>query len=815
MLGWRTIYYTLLNLPLKFLVRSKVIPKDPRTEVGLDPRQPMMYVLPYNSKADLLTLRIQCLKQGFPDPLTPLHIDGVILPRYIFIHDGLRVLSFCVEKLQSVSLFHNYLDLHLLNPELDVQLVPVSIMFGRSPGREAQPYQVLSQLRLLINIKKFFAVLWLGRDSVVRFSQPLSLRYMATKHGADKFITQKLTRVARIHFARWRLAAAGPRLPLRRNLFSKLLTSKAIEKAVEDEARSKKISVEKAQQNALKLIEEIAADFSYEAIRLSDRILGWTWNRLYQGLDVRNAERVRQLADVGHEIVYVPCHRSHMDYLLLSYVLYHQGLVPPHIAAGINLNFWPVGPIFRRLGAFFIRRSFKGNKFYTTILREYLGELFTRGYSVEYFIEGGRSRTGRLLEPKTGTLTMTIQAMLRGGSRPITLVPIYVGYEHVIEVGTYVKELNGADKKKDGFWQMLYGLRKLRNLGQGYVNFGDPLHLSTWLSQKVPQWRNYIDPIDKHRPCWLAPAVDDIAAALMVRINNAAAANAINLCSSVLLASSERLLTRQQLLSQLACYLDLLRNVPYAPDITVPDLTPDALLSHALAMNKFTIQYNSIDDIICFSREQAVLMTYYRNNIQHMLILPSLVANIICGRPGIAREQLHHQIMILYPLLKAELFMRYSKQEVPMVIDRLITELGRQGLVKMQAMLLYPTLARFNALRLFAASVSETLQRYAITCLLLRADPQLNRAKLEKKSCIIAQRLSILHGINAPDFFDKAVFSTLVTTLHTEKYIIDSGCATDEKISELCEILSKLITPSIFCIIKRSILLVKGSPNIQ
>lgn len=87
-------------------------------------------------------------------------------------------------------------------------------------------------------------------------------------------------------------------------------------------------------------MEEIAANFSYEAVRMTDRVLSWTWNKLYQGINVFNAERVRQLAQDGHEIVYVPCHRSHMDYLLLSYVLYHQGLVPPHIAAGINLNFW-------------------------------------------------------------------------------------------------------------------------------------------------------------------------------------------------------------------------------------------------------------------------------------------------------------------------------------------------------------------------------------------------------------------------------------------------------------------------------------------
>jgi glycerol-3-phosphate O-acyltransferase len=126
---------------------------------------------------------------------------------------------------------------------------------------------------MLNGIQKFFAVSWLGRDSFVRFSPSVSLRRMADEHGTDKIIAQKLARVARMHFARQRLAAVGPRLPARQDLFNKLLASKAIARAVEDEARSKKISHEKAQQNAIALMEEIAANFSYEMIRLSDRIL--------------------------------------------------------------------------------------------------------------------------------------------------------------------------------------------------------------------------------------------------------------------------------------------------------------------------------------------------------------------------------------------------------------------------------------------------------------------------------------------------------------------------------------------------------------
>lgn len=794
MSGWRKIYYKLLNLLLKLLVRSKVIPSDPVRELGLDPSRPILYVLPYNSKTDLLTLRTQCLEQDLPDPLDLLEIDGAVLPSHVFIHDGPRLFRYYTPKEESVKLFHNYLDLHRSNPRLNIQMLPVSVMFGRSPGRKGQG---TPHLRLLNGVQKLLAVLWLGRDSFVRFSNTVSLRRMTSEYGTDKAIAQKLARVARMHFSRQHLAAVGPSLPARQDLFNKLLTSKAIEKAVEDEAHSKKISLDKARQNAIVLMEEIAADFSYEAVRLSDRVLSWTWNRLYQGINVTNAERVRQLAQDGHEIVYVPCHRSHMDYLLLSYVLYHQGLVPPHIAAGINLNFWPAGPIFRRLGAFFIRRTFKGNKLYSTVFREYLGELFTRGYSVEYFVEGGRSRTGCLLEPKTGTLSMTIQAMLRGGTRPITLVPIYIGYEHVMEVGTYAKELRGATKEKEGLLQMLRGLRKLRNLGQGYVNFGDPLPLTAYLNQHVPQWRESIDPIEAQRPSWMTPTVNELAEKIMVRINNAAAANAVNLCSTALLASRQHSLTRGQLLEQLECYLQLMRNVPYAHDVTVPAQTQDELLDHALSMNKFAVEQDNIGDIIILPREQAVLMTYYRNNIHHLLVLPSLIATIVMHHRKVSRSELLRQIDLIYPMLKAELFLHYEKEQLTEVLQPLINEMIRQQLIcgKNEDLVLNP--ARIRPLQLLAAGVRETLQRYAITMSVLSTNPSINRGALEKESRIIAQRLSMLHGINAPEFFDKAVFATLVATLREEGYINDIGDAIREPTLKVYTMLSDLITPEI------------------
>ncbi len=804
MSGWRNLYYKLLNVPLSFLVKSKAIPAEPVAELGLDTSRPIMYVLPYDSKADLLALRTQCRKQDLPDPLKPLEIDGMLLPRHVFIYDGPRVFPYYAPSVQSVKIFHEYLDLHRSNPHLDVQMVPVSVMFGRAPGREIQG-EPRPHLRDLNGVQKFFAVSWLGRDSFVRFSPMVSLRRMATEHGTDKRIAQKLARLARIHFARQRHAAVGPSLPARQDLFNKLLQSKAIAKAVEDEARSKKVSHEKAQQNAIELMEEIAANFSYEAIRVTDRVMGWTWSKLYQGINVNGGERVRQLAQDGHEIVYVPCHRSHMDYLLLSYVLYHQGLVPPHIAAGINLNFWPAGPIFRRLGAFFIRRTFKGNKLYATVFREYLGELFTRGYSVEYFVEGGRSRTGRLLDPKTGTLAMTIQAMLRGGNRPITLVPIYIGYEHVIEVGTYAKELRGAAKEKEGFMQMLQGLRKLRNLGQGYVNFGEPLPLITYLNNQVPEWRDSIDPIEAQRPSWLTPTVNDIAQKVMVRINNAGAANAMNLCVTALLASRQRSLTREQLLEQLDCYTQLLRNVPYSTDSTVPPMTPDELLAHALSMNKFEIEQDNIGDIIILPREQAVLMTYYRNNVHHMLVMPALIAAIIQQHQHLTRQELLRQIQLIYPMLKTELFLRWEQDELAPVVQDLCAEMARQGLIILEEDAIRLSAGRFRTLQLLAAGVRETLQRYAITFSILSANPAINRGSLEKESRTLAQRLSVLHGINAPEFFDKAVFSTLVLTLRDEGYISDSGDAQIEQTHQTYMILADLVTNDVRMTIENAV----------
>jgi len=243
--------------------------------------------------------------------------------------------------------------------------------------------------------------------------------------------------------------------------------------------------------------------------------------------------------------------------------------------------------------------------------------------------------------------------------------------------------------------------------------------------------------------------------------------------------------------------LQLLRNVPYSPDSTVPDMTPEALLEHALSMNKFELEQDSIGEIVVLPREQAVLMTYYRNNIHHMLVMPSLIAAILMQHREITRTELLRQVTVIYPMLKIELFLRWSTDELGQVLDSLVTEMARQGLLVAEESSLRLSAGRFHTLQLLAAGVRETLQRYSITFSILSAKPAINRGTLEKESRTMAQRLSVLHGINAPEFFDKAVFTSLVLTLRDEGYISDSGDAQVEQTQQVYQLLAELITQDV------------------
>ena len=789
---WTKVYFFIIQILVKLFVKSKPIPTDPITELNLDSSKPILYVLPYNSQIDLMVVRSLCLKYHLPDPLTGIEINGKIVPSYIYIDKGPGIFASYRQQTKAIEILRDYISAHQQNHDLDVQMLPVSVMFGRRPDKEGKK---MPSLQVVGATYKLYKIIVSGRDCYTHFSRTVSFKTLQLDNNQDiSTLARKLSRVARIHFAKQRTASVGPKLPVRQEMLNKLLHNPNISEAIQEEAKSKNINLDKAKKNALSILNEIAANFSYRMLRVTDFILTWAWHRLYQGLKVTNADPIRELAQNGHEIVYAPCHRSHMDYLLLSYVLYRQGLVPPHIAAGINLNFWPAGPIFRRLGAFFIRRSFRGNKLYTAVFREYLAELFIRGYSVEYFIEGGRSRTGRLLDPKTGMLTITVQTLLRGDSRPITIVPVYIGYEHVLEVATYANELRGAKKEKESLWRTIKAFFKLKKLGFGYVNFGQPIPLNQFLNQHIPNWRDEIEPTGSQRPHWLTPTTNLLAKEIMERINSSAAINAMNLCSSILLAADQCALTKVRLIEHIGYLIKLLNKVPYSDLVTIPNQTPEELFEHAKQMGKFIITTDEVGEMVGLTPEQAVLMTYYRNNIQHLLIIPAIVARILLKHNRISSQEVIEQVKLLFPLIKSELFLYHNDEQLTEYVNNIIATYAELNLINYSPDKLTLNYLKISGLQLLASSSKDILQRYMIAFSLLQKDPSISRATLEKEGRLIAERLSVLHGINAPEFFDKGVFSILVASLREQGYLDDKDEANLPKIETMNKILKPLIT---------------------
>ncbi|MGB2239058.1 MAG: 1-acyl-sn-glycerol-3-phosphate acyltransferase, partial [Pseudomonadales bacterium] len=231
---------------------------------------------------------------------------------------------------------------------------------------------------------------------MVKFGEPMPLQLSQQLLPNLELQAKRIHRLLRRHFKDERQSIIGPDLSHRRTLLDEILQAPSVQQAIDAEAEISDLPRHKIANQAYGFGAEIASDLSYRVIRFFHVILTWLWNNLYDGIETTNLDRVRAVAGKS-DMVYVPCHRSHIDYLLLSYVLYHNGLALPHIAAGINLNLLIVGSLLRRAGAFFMRRSFRDEPVYKAVFDEYVRLLLSKGFPIEYFIEGGRSRTGMML----------------------------------------------------------------------------------------------------------------------------------------------------------------------------------------------------------------------------------------------------------------------------------------------------------------------------------------------------------------------------------------------------------------------------------
>jgi glycerol-3-phosphate O-acyltransferase len=581
-------------------------------------------------------------------------------------------------------------------------------------------------------------------------------------------VLRKLSRVLRVHFRRQREIAIGPDISHRHTQVDALLAADPVRAAIAAEAAAKKVPEAVAARRARVFALEIASDYTYGVVRAFEIFLTWLWTRLYDGVEVHNFDAVTRIAP-GQGIVYLPCHRSHVDYLLLSYVVYRRGLTPPHVAAGENLDIPVVGPLLRRGGAFFLRRSFKGEPLYAAVFHEYLHLMISRGFPIEYFIEGGRSRSGRMLAPKAGILGMTVRSFLREHARPLVFVPVYLGYEKLIEGRAFLEEMQGKPKQGESLWGLLGAWRLIRReFGKVHVNFGEPLPLAGFLDQVRPGWRETADP----RAGWVRSAINVAAEELARRINAAAVATPINLIAVALLATPKHTADAHALARQIGHCQAILRGAPYSPGAVPCDASAEEVLAYAGRLGVVERLPHPLGDLIRVTESEASLLAYFRNNVLHLFALPALIACLLGHNRSLDARRMDEVVAGIYGLLRAELFLRWPPEALPGAIDAAIAVLEARGLLRRNAdagrlAAPEPNSQEFAELRLLGETIRPTLERHFLTLALLQrhGSGQLTRRALEEVSHLLAQRLALLYEFNAPEFSEKALFAGVVANL--------------------------------------------------
>jgi glycerol-3-phosphate O-acyltransferase len=473
-----------------------------------------------------------------------------------------------------------------------------------------------------------------------------------------------------------------------------------------------------------------------------------------------------------HEIVYVPCHRSHTDYLLLSFAIFRHGYALPHIAAGVNLNLPIVGRFLRKGGAFFIRRSLRGNALYTVVFMSYLAAIMARGHSLEYFIEGGRSRTGRLLQPKTGMLAMTVRSFLRDPARPVMFLPVYFGYERIFEGSTYIGELSGLPKEKESIFGLLRVLPRLKErFGKVHVNLGEPIELGQLLDGFDADWRTRTAD-DYGRMPWVNAAVDELSRRIMRNINAAAVVTPVNLLAITLLATPRQTLPEADLLRQLDLYKELLAAFPYSARVIAPTMSSAQMIGYGEALQMLTRQSHALGDLVQMSDAAAKRATYFRNNVLHLFALPSLVACAFTSNATMSTTDLCRLARRIYPYIASELFLRWPEEDVPSVVQGVLAALAQYGLLEpnedsTQWRRPPPTSAKAMQLSLLAQATIQTIERYylAVALLLQAGSDQISQYALEERCQLLGQRMTMLYGFNSPEFFDRTMFEHFIDLL--------------------------------------------------
>ena len=465
------------------------------------------------------------------------------------------------------------------------------------------------------------------------------------------------------------------------------MRDRVFQDSVKEIALEKHKKVESVQREALRNFDAIAARFSPTVVGLFAPTLDWVFNRIYDGLDFDEAGLERAMkAGVKAPVVLTPSHKSHIDYLLMSYALWQRGYTVPLVAAGANLSFFPLGGLLRRSGAFFLRRSFKGDALYTAVFKAYLKKLVHDGIPHEFFPEGGRSRTGKLLQPKLGLFTWLVEAVLEGARDDLLFVPVAIDYEKVVEGATYAHELRGGEKKPEDLKALLSTPRVLTgHYGRIHVRFDEPVSLAAMIQERG---------IDRAHATFeqKKALVRALGHRVMYGISRVSTVTPHALLASSLLAHRRRgiatheIETRIELLRRLVTELGAplsrhLADAACAP--TTPGPIADAMRMFA-SEGYVRIVDGGEDPIYQVEDEHRPALSFYKNTLLNLVAGRTIVsAALLAAEPDSTHDRVRELALFLSRLFKFEFLYPVGKN-FEHILDETLEHLLAMHVVEQQ-----------------------------------------------------------------------------------------------------------------------------------
>jgi glycerol-3-phosphate O-acyltransferase len=616
-----------------------------------------------------------------------------------------------------------------------IYLVPQLMFFGKKPlpavpslldtffGTSQRP----GKLRKIVTLFRYPGRIF------VELSQPLNLRqWIYQSVNAERTVGHQALQLRRqllLQHNRHRQSITGPVLKSAEELKESILTSDRVQAFIKKHAASRQEPISRIKKKADGYLDEIAARYSPAVIRIMSSVVGWIINSMFDGavIDKAGLARVKAMSMNG-PLILIPCHKSHIDYLILSYVLYHNNMPCPHIAAGKNLSFWPLGPIFRGGGAFFLRRTFRGAVLYSRIFSAYIHKLLEEGFNIELFIEGGRSRTGKLLMPKLGLISILLNACRNGACENMTFVPVYIGYDRIIEEHAYVHEVEGGKKEAENLSQVIRARRFLKKrYGKIYINFHTPI--STW-----DLLADYPTSLDRMAPKEVNALCRNLGWRIINAIDKQTVVTPHGLVAAATLNIQRSRFTQEELKEAVNTYLTFAttQNAKLADTII---LNPDGAMDYAIdrylsrkLLEKAPGDKDLPDDQADFTANPAKrsLLEYYKNNCISYFVPAAFTSLAILKKDAFQfnAADLHNEY---------QFFQDFFKYEFAFDLDRPPVHYVRKTIKSFidDALLMpHPTIpdsyqitsSGYRKLKLFAAFLNPYFQSYSVVLCFLRTN---------------------------------------------------------------------------------------------